>query len=142
MVIDDNQPSRVSILIKFERGNRRYRAFHCLAGFACLIFWFTHHGPRWPISAEKRRFAPVASWTSNPRARTSSHTKNLEVDAEPSYTALTESTVKPAAADKASPVSLLYGSLPLATPLCTAISSSGSEWTRGSCGGARRSPFL
>jgi len=47
----------LSILIKFERGNRGYHAFHCLAGLACLIFWFTHHGPRWPISAEKRREA-------------------------------------------------------------------------------------
>ena len=45
------------LLIKFERVNRRYRALHCLAGLAPLIFWFTHHGPRWPISAEKRREA-------------------------------------------------------------------------------------
>ena len=55
-----------------------------------------------------RVFVPASSWTTKPRAKTSSHTKHLEVDAEPSYTALTESTVKPAAADKALPVSLLY----------------------------------
>ena len=72
------------------------------------------------VAAEKRRFfVPARSWTSKPRAKTTSHTKNLEVDAEPACTALTESTVKPAAADKALPVSLLYGSLPLA-PLCAA----------------------
>ena len=41
MVIDYNQPSHVSILIKFERGNRRYRALNSLAGFACLVFWIT-----------------------------------------------------------------------------------------------------
>ena len=57
MVIDDNQPSHISILIKFERVNRMHRALHCLAGLACLIFWFTHHGPRWPISVEKQREA-------------------------------------------------------------------------------------
>ena len=72
------------------------------------------------VAAEKRRFFVSArSWTTKPRAKTAGHTKNLEVDAEPACTALTESTVKPAAADKALPVSLLYGSLPLA-PLCAA----------------------
>ena len=72
------------------------------------------------VAAEKRRFfVPARSWTTKLRAKTTSHTKNLEVDAEPACTALTESTVKPAAADKALPVSLLYGSLPLA-PLCAA----------------------
>ena len=73
-----------------------------------------------PGSCGKRGFfVPARSWTTKPRAKTTSHTKNLEVDAEPACTALTESTVKPAAADKALPVSLLYGSLPLA-PLCAA----------------------
>ena len=46
MVIDDNQPSHISILIKFERVNRRYRALNSLAGFACLIFWMTQYEPR------------------------------------------------------------------------------------------------
>ena len=72
------------------------------------------------VAAEKRRFfVPASPWTTKPRAKTTSHTKNSEVDAEPACKALTESAVKPAAADKALPVSLLYGSLPLA-PLCAA----------------------
>ena len=56
------------IHIKFERGNRRYRALNSLAGFACLVFWITHHGPRWPISVEKRRFAPFfgRNWPPGP----------------------------------------------------------------------------
>jgi len=57
-----------NIVIKFERVNRRYRVLHCLAGFACLIFWFTHHGPRWPISVEKQREAPFfgRNWPPGP----------------------------------------------------------------------------
>ena len=77
-------------------------------------------------AGQKRRFVPARSWTTKPRAKTSNHTKNLEVDAEPVYTALTESTVKPSAADKALPVSLLYGSIPAVPPLVTAINSIGS----------------
>ena len=57
-----------NIVIKFERVNRRYRALHCLAGLACLIFWFTHHGPRWPISDEKQRETPFfgRNWPPRP----------------------------------------------------------------------------
>ena len=77
-------------------------------------------------AGQKQRFVPASSWTTKPRAKTSNHTKNLEVDAEPVYTALTESTVKPSAADKALPVSLLYGSIPAVPPLVTAINNIGS----------------
>ena len=56
------------ILIKFQSVNRKYRALNCLAGLACLIFWFTHHGPRWPISVEKQREAPFfgRNWPPGP----------------------------------------------------------------------------
>ena len=37
---------RIKNLINFERGNIRYAAFNCLAGYACLIFVSTHHGTR------------------------------------------------------------------------------------------------
>ena len=42
--------------------------WRCIKKMACLIFWITHHGPRWPISAEKRRLAPFfdRNWPPGP----------------------------------------------------------------------------
>ena len=42
--------------------------WRCIKKMACLIFCFTHHGPRWAISAEKWRFAPFfgRNWLPGP----------------------------------------------------------------------------
>jgi len=57
-----------SILISFERGNTKFTVPNCLAGYACLIFFFSHHGtmaPWWPLRGPPGRHCAMMGEKNN-----------------------------------------------------------------------------